>query len=131
MQAARNGFPRVTVLYGASGNGSGTLAAQCGLQYPDPHRNMFLETLSPRSPRGRYKAERGAQPEPPSFRAGSRQSFWPPLREVLGRGIPHETHNLSCDDGTGELNLITHDAHKLARLLTRNGYSVSWFKRTP
>ena len=46
-----------------------------------------------------------------------------PLREVLGLGPRHETHELARDDGTVELDLVTHDAHKFARLLlTRNGY---------
>ncbi|MBB5363905.1 nucleotidyltransferase domain-containing protein [Deinococcus humi] len=46
-----------------------------------------------------------------------------PLREVLGLGTRNETHELARDDGTVELDLVTHDAHKFARLLlTRNGY---------
>ena len=42
---------------------------------------------------------------------------------MLGLGTPNETHELARDDGTVELDLVTHDAHKFARLLlTRNGY---------
>ncbi|GAA5514216.1 hypothetical protein Dcar01_02970 [Deinococcus carri] len=46
-----------------------------------------------------------------------------PLREVLGLAAPEETHSLERDDGQVELDLVTHDARKFARLLlTRNGY---------
>lgn len=46
-----------------------------------------------------------------------------PLPEVLGLGEPKETHELTCDDGTVELDLVTHDVRKFsALLLKRNGY---------
>ncbi|BDP43226.1 hypothetical protein DAETH_31950 [Deinococcus aetherius] len=46
-----------------------------------------------------------------------------PLRSVLGSDTPEETHNLERDDGSVELDLVTHDAWKFARLLlSRNGY---------
>lgn len=46
-----------------------------------------------------------------------------PLRQVLGLGGGHETHELTKDDGTIELDLVTHDIHKFAGLLLkRNGY---------
>lgn len=46
-----------------------------------------------------------------------------PLRDVLGLAEQQETHELEQDDGVVELDLVTHDIHKFARLLlTRNGY---------
>lgn len=46
-----------------------------------------------------------------------------PLHAVPGLGQLDETHELARDDGTVELDLVTHDARKFARLLlTRNGY---------
>ncbi|WP_246580733.1 nucleotidyltransferase domain-containing protein [Deinococcus aestuarii] len=46
-----------------------------------------------------------------------------PLHAVLGLETPGETHSLERDDGAVELDLVTHDARKFARLLlTRNGY---------
>lgn len=46
-----------------------------------------------------------------------------PLPEVLGLDEPHETHELARDDGTVELDLVTHDIRKFAALLLkRNGY---------
>lgn len=45
------------------------------------------------------------------------------LAEVLGLSEPAETHTLEQDDGRVDLDLVTHDARKFARLLlTRNGY---------
>ena len=46
-----------------------------------------------------------------------------PLPQVLGLEAGEETHSLEHDDGTVELDLVTHDARKFARLLlSRNGY---------
>lgn len=46
-----------------------------------------------------------------------------PLAQVLGLEAGEETHSLERDDGTVELDLVTHDARKFARLLlSRNGY---------
>lgn len=46
-----------------------------------------------------------------------------PLRQVLGLGGGQETHELARDDGSVELDLVTHDIHKFAGLLLkRNGY---------
>jgi len=46
-----------------------------------------------------------------------------PLHSVLGLEAPKETRSLERDEGTVELDLVTHDARKFARLLlTRNGY---------
>ncbi|WP_240741860.1 DNA polymerase beta superfamily protein [Deinococcus sp. KSM4-11] len=46
-----------------------------------------------------------------------------PLREVLGLDEVPETYALERDDGVVELDLVTHDVCKFARLLlTRNGY---------
>lgn len=46
-----------------------------------------------------------------------------PLPEVLGLNEPHETHELTRDDGKLELDLVTHDLRKFAGLLLkRNGY---------
>lgn len=46
-----------------------------------------------------------------------------PLPQVLGLEAGEETHSLERDDGEVELDLVTHDARKFARLLlTRNGY---------
>lgn len=46
-----------------------------------------------------------------------------PLSEVLGLDEPQETHELTRDDGTVELDLVTHDLRKFAALLLRrNGY---------
>lgn len=46
-----------------------------------------------------------------------------PVRDVLGLEDVPETYLLERDDGTVELDLVTHDARKFARLLlTRNGY---------
>ncbi|MBZ9750611.1 nucleotidyltransferase domain-containing protein [Deinococcus sp. HMF7604] len=45
------------------------------------------------------------------------------VREVLGLEAQAETHTLDQNDGTVELDLVTHDAHKFAGLLLkRNGY---------
>lgn len=45
------------------------------------------------------------------------------LPDVLGLNEPHETHELTRDDGTLELDLVTHDLRKFAGLLLkRNGY---------
>lgn len=46
-----------------------------------------------------------------------------PLRDVLGLEDVPETYALERDDGVVELDLVTHDVRKFARLLlTRNGY---------
>ncbi|WP_295819083.1 nucleotidyltransferase domain-containing protein [uncultured Deinococcus sp.] len=46
-----------------------------------------------------------------------------PVRDVLGLEDVPETYSLERDDGQVELDLVTHDARKFARLLlTRNGY---------
>ncbi|WP_420596302.1 DNA polymerase beta superfamily protein [Deinococcus sp.] len=46
-----------------------------------------------------------------------------PLPDVLGLKAGQETHELDQNDGEVELDLVTHDIHKFARLLlTRNGY---------
>ncbi|GAA5438639.1 hypothetical protein Dcae01_00128 [Deinococcus caeni] len=46
-----------------------------------------------------------------------------PLRQVLGLEDVPETYSLERDDGVVELDLVSHDVRKFARLLlTRNGY---------
>ncbi|GGS29696.1 nucleotidyltransferase domain-containing protein [Deinococcus knuensis] len=46
-----------------------------------------------------------------------------PLHDVLGLEDAPETYSLERDDGTVELDLVSHDVRKFARLLlTRNGY---------
>ncbi|GHF59503.1 hypothetical protein HNQ07_003859 [Deinococcus metalli] len=46
-----------------------------------------------------------------------------PLRDVLGLDDVPETYAVERDDGVVDLDLVTHDARKFARLLlTRNGY---------